>query len=83
MAYVLFTTKVKTAIDSIKKYPLVNLEINVDGMACLLVKYADRKYYEECVTRENMKLGAEELAKLIVARVEAYWTGWAFKKGLR
>jgi len=82
MTYVLYTTKVKNVINSIKSYPLVNLEINVDGTACLLVRYADRKYYEECVSREDMKREPKDLANLIISRVETYWTGWAFKKGL-
>ena len=83
MSYVLKTTKVKNEIAKTKKYPLVNLEINVDGSACLLVKYADRKYFEQCVPREEMKMSVESLASLIVRRVESYFTGWGAKKGLR
>jgi hypothetical protein len=82
MNYTPYTTRVKSALAEIKVYPLVNLDINVDGTACLLVKYADRKYYEEKVSRENMNLESDDLARLIHARVENYFNGWAVKKGL-
>jgi hypothetical protein len=83
MAYVLKTTEVKNEIAKTKDYPLVNLEWNVDGSACLLVKYADRKYFEQCLPREEMKMSIENLATLIVRRVENYFNGWGAKQGLR
>ena len=83
MSYILKTTEVKNKIKSIKEYPLVNLEWNVDGTACLLVKYADRKYYETKLSNENMKMEVDGLANHIVNCVESYFTGWGAKNGLR
>lgn len=81
MTYITYTSEVKNKINSIKKYPSVNLDINVDGTACLLVRYADKKYYQEKLTREKMSMKADDLAKLIVRCVESYFTGWGAKKG--
>lgn len=83
MSYKTHTSKVKTAIAEIKDYPLVNLEINVDGTACLLVKYADRKYYEQCLPRDEMKQSVEVLSNLIISRVESYFNGWGAKQGFK
>ena len=78
--YETYTSKVKKKIDSIKKYPLVNLEINVDGTACLLVKYSDKKYYEEKLTKDKMSMKADVLAQHIINCVESYFIGWAEKR---
>jgi hypothetical protein len=83
MNYIPKTTEVKNKIKTIKDYPLINLEINVNGSACLLVKYADRKYYEQCLPREEMKMNSDSLADLIIRRVESYFNGWGAKNGLR
>jgi antitoxin component HigA of HigAB toxin-antitoxin module len=83
MSYVTHTEKVKNAIAEVKDYPLVNLEINVNGSACLLVKYKDGKYYEQCLPREEMKQSVEVLSNLIVNRVESYFNGWGAKQGFK
>jgi hypothetical protein len=83
MSYITYTTEVKNNIAEIKTYPLVNFDINVDGTACLLVRYSDGKYYQEKVSRDDMKKQSKDLAKHIVNKVESYFNGWGAKNGLR
>jgi len=83
MGYKLKTQEVKEGIALKITYPLVSLEWNVDGTACLLVKVADGKYYENKIPREEMQMESDALASLIVARVDSYFNGWAVRKGIR
>jgi hypothetical protein len=83
MEYVTFATQVKRIIATLKNYPLVDFSINVDGSYCLLVKYADRRYFERCWYRQEIRgKSAEEVANWIVAMVESYFNGWAVRTGL-
>jgi hypothetical protein len=79
----MYTTDVTNKIKETKNYPLIDLSINVDCTACLLIKYDEHKYYDAKLTYNEMKLSVEALADLIIRRVEAYFNGWAVKKGLR
>jgi hypothetical protein len=83
MANVLFSTLVVQIIATLKNYPLVDFSINVDGSYCLLVKYEKNRYYERCLSRQEIRgKSAEEVANWIVAMVESYFNGWAVRTGL-
>ena len=81
--YKSYYDKVIETIKETKKYPLVLFSVNVDGSVCLLVKRKDRQYYEKKLQRVEILESSDDMAKHIIACVEAYWTGWGFKKGLR
>lgn len=70
-------------IEEAKNYPFINFSINVDGTACLLVKRQDHQYYERKFQNNELNKDSTKMAQSIIDKVEAYWTGWGFKKGLR
>ena len=53
--YIQYTTDVKNHIQKLKNYPLFDFEINVDGTACLLVRYSNGTYFEKRLSYEEMK----------------------------
>jgi len=77
-----YTSKVIKELATLKDYIFVDFSINVDGSHCLLVQRTEHQYFEKKIYREDKK-DPKEMALSIYNQVEAYWTGWGFKKGLR
>jgi len=82
MSYITYPEDVKNKIALVKDYPLVTLDYNVNGTGFVLVKYKDRKYFQKCLSRDEMKMKSQDLANHIINMTESYFNGWGAKKGL-
>lgn len=83
MAYQTLTQKLTGQLNQIPGYSVITFDFNVDGTACLLVKVAGSRYYEERVSYQDMKQDAARLVMLLIHRIEAYFNGWAVRRGIR
>lgn len=73
---VMFESEYIPVIDKVKKkipeYNIIDFSINVDGSACLMIKFTEHDYYQRKLTNEEMKQHPTEIANLIKREAQQF-----------